>query len=155
MSYLLLKPYPLGFYSHYYYCSCLSQRIIMLQLPNPMLSLICILFNFSVSRDPYKATFVFMKLVPPWFSSCYHFSSPFLSFAHSLNASFPKFVLIFLLFCTISQGCLNHSYHSSYQPYASRFISLALTSVEFQSPFSITARHFHIGITVTNQIQHL
>lgn len=62
----------------------------MLQLPNPMLSLIFILFNFSVPHDQYKATIVCMKRAL-LFSPCYLFLSPFLSFAHSLNAFPPRF----------------------------------------------------------------
>lgn len=44
---------------------------------NPKLSLICTLFNFSVPYDQYKTTCNFVKPALPWFSSCYHFLSPF------------------------------------------------------------------------------
>lgn len=43
--------------THWYYCSCFSQRIIMLQLPNPLLSLTGILSLYSViSTEPLSSS---------------------------------------------------------------------------------------------------
>lgn len=112
---------------------------LLLQLPNPMLFLTGILFNFSLPCD---------QLEPSLFS-CYYFPSPFI-FGKFLKCIFPIFCPHLLFFCTNSQGCLNHFYHNN-QSYAARSVSLVSPLPGFRPHFQLLLVSH--GYLTSSQIQ--
>lgn len=89
--------------THWYYCSCFSQRIIMLQLPNPLLSLTGILSLWSV-QSHFRLREICTTLV--FFLLSISISCPV--FCSFLRMYIPPWFCHLLFFYTISHGCLNH-----------------------------------------------
>lgn len=99
--------------THDYYCSCLSQRIIMLQLANPILSLTGILFLCTMRS--VQSHFCLHEICTTLVFFLLSISISCSVFCLFLRMYFPPWFCPYLLFFyTISQGCLNHFCQNNY-----------------------------------------
>jgi len=99
--------------THDYHCSCLSQRIIMLQLPNPILSLTGI--RFLCTMCSVQSHFCLHEICTTLVFFLLSISISCSVFCSFLRMYFPPwFCLHLLFFHIISQGCLNYFCHNNY-----------------------------------------